>query len=252
MDFNIIAPSNSNRELFPKNNPSNFRVQLPREIRLAAGKTYEIALMEIQFINSFENVSENNWIKIVIKNHIFIEKIAAGKYDQTSLCDAFNTAIFNRVNALSQSDFDLPPKSVQMKYESKINKFHLVLKLNVKIEFCDEFRFLFGFENSVIEKSSSSTRLPDLKRGFYSMYCYSDIIAPVLVGDVEAPLLRIVSLPNEEGVTSIEFNRPYYMDMRRNTFQTIEFIIRRQDGEDPKFLYGQTNLILNIREKKIE
>jgi hypothetical protein len=42
--------------------------------------------------------------------------------------------------------------------------------------------------------SYTASGASDLKRGFYSLFIYCDVVEPVDVGDIKAPLLRVVNI----------------------------------------------------------
>ncbi|GIZ02671.1 uncharacterized protein CEXT_488741 [Caerostris extrusa] len=68
-------------------------------------------------------------------------------------------------------------------------------------------------------------------REFPIFYAYSDIVQPVVVGHVEAPLLRVVRISGKDGdVINALYDRPHYVPVIRQSFQTIEIEIRLNSG----------------------
>ena len=47
--------------------------------------------------------------------------------------------------------------------------------------------------------SYTASHVCDLNRGLYSLYVYCGIVEPVIMGDVMAPLLRVVNVGGKEG-----------------------------------------------------
>lgn len=80
-EFTIILPSDASKDIFPQNNSSNFRVQLPYELKLETNR-YEVALVDISFqkmnIMGDEPVVNGN----TIKSHVSLkfDKNAPGNY----------------------------------------------------------------------------------------------------------------------------------------------------------------------------
>ncbi|GFU53437.1 uncharacterized transposon-derived protein F54H12.3 [Trichonephila clavipes] len=68
-------------------------------------------------------------------------------------------------------------------------------------------------------------------------YVYSDIVRPVVVGHVKAPLLRVVRISGD--VVSAQCDRPHYVPVIRQNFHTIEIEIRLNSGDLLRFERGQ-------------
>jgi hypothetical protein len=49
--------------------------------------------------------------------------------------------------------------------------------------------------------SYTASGVCDLQRGFYSLFIYCEVVEPVVVGDVKAPLLRVVNISGKEDST---------------------------------------------------
>ncbi|GFY27767.1 uncharacterized protein TNCV_242331 [Trichonephila clavipes] len=71
-------------------------------------------------------------------------------------------------------------------------------------------------------------------------YVYSDLISPQIVGDTQAPLLRIVRTKGKDGETiSQYYDRPQYLPLVRHSFQTIQSELRLNSGDFVPFERGQ-------------
>lgn len=57
-EFYLTLLSNSSLQVFPENKTSSFSVKLPREVKLS--ENYEVALCEISYPATIENVTKNN------------------------------------------------------------------------------------------------------------------------------------------------------------------------------------------------
>ncbi|GFS77867.1 uncharacterized protein F54H12.2 [Trichonephila clavipes] len=79
--------------------------------------------------------------------------------------------------------------------------------------------------------------LAEFNKGFY---VYSDLISPQIVGDTQAPLLRIVRTKGKDGETiSQYYDRPQYLPLVRHSFQTIQSELRLNSGDFVPFERGQ-------------
>ncbi|GFX52302.1 uncharacterized protein F54H12.2 [Trichonephila clavipes] len=80
----------------------------------------------------------------------------------------------------------------------------------------------------------------DAWSNFSVFYVYSDLISPQIVGDTQAPLLRIVRTKGKDGETiSQYYDRPQYLPLVRHSFQTIQSELRLNSGDFVPFERGQ-------------
>jgi len=86
-----------------------------------------------------------------------------------------------------------------------------------------------------------------------TLYIYSDIIAGQYVGEVRAPLLRIVNWSHAKttDTASIIFDRPIFCPLRTNRFDTIQIVILNEQGQEIKFETGIVVVMLEFRPKSI-
>jgi hypothetical protein len=80
------------------------------------------------------------------------------------------------------------------------------------------------------------------------MYIYSDIVSPYLVGDVRAPLLRVV-IPkgSQNDIVSETFKTLYYVPVARRGFDTIQIHINNVLGKPMSFAGGKSLAVLHFR-----
>ena len=95
-----------------------------------------------------------------------------------------------------------------------------------------------------------SKNSPNINRGFTSLYVYSDIVQPRIVGDVKVPLLRNVPIgtvaPSKENVY-MEFSKPDYIPAAHVNTESVTVVIRRDDGTPVPFTHGKVELTLHIK-----
>ena len=94
----------------------------------------------------------------------------------------------------------------------------------------------------------------DVNGGFYGLYVYCDIVENHLVGDVSAPLLRIVPV-QKSGVTQGDviahtFSTPHYVPVKRKNFENIQMDIRTDTGERVPFQRGKLTTTLHFRKSR--
>ncbi|GIY75317.1 uncharacterized protein CDAR_375381 [Caerostris darwini] len=113
-------------------------------------------------------------------------------------------------------------------YEGKINfKFNPQTK-RVKIKTTDVAKVILekglfsilGFQPQVIENITERSFTADPLTEFPIFDVYSDIVQLVVVGHVEAPLLRVVRIFGKDGdVINVLYDIPHYVPVIRQSFQ---------------------------------
>jgi len=92
----------------------------------------------------------------------------------------------------------------------------------------------------------------EISAGLHSMYMYSDVVYPSLVGDTFAPLLRVIEIPRKHkfGETiHITYQSPQYRPVRLNEFETIEISIKDDSGIEIPFKFGRVTVTLHFVNK---
>ena len=95
----------------------------------------------------------------------------------------------------------------------------------------------------------SAAECPVIDRAITSLYCYSNIVDSVYVGNVKAPLLLACPFrkdPNSN-VTQLEFLNPTYRKLNRNNLHQLDVGIYDEAGALVPFLYGKTTLNIHFR-----
>ncbi|GFS64914.1 uncharacterized protein TNIN_320461 [Trichonephila inaurata madagascariensis] len=89
------------------------------------------------------------------------------------------------------------------------------------------FSKLLGFEPGEIKDKVKGPYFADPNASFPLIYVYCDLVEPQIVGDVQAPLLKIVKVEGKDGeVVNAHYTRPHYVPVIRQHFQTVEMVLR--------------------------
>jgi hypothetical protein len=100
-------------------------------------------------------------------------------------------------------------------------------------------------------KRIDGKRMIDMQRGFYSLFVYCDLVEPVLVGDMKAPLLRTVHIKGKDGeMINKIFQNVQYAPLQKKHFETIEINIRDDAGKPVPFERGRVIVTLHFKQKK--
>ncbi|GFV95191.1 uncharacterized protein TNCV_1293091 [Trichonephila clavipes] len=90
----------------------------------------------------------------------------------------------------------------------------------------------------------------DPRANYRVLLLYSDIVEPQIIGDVLAPLLRIVNVTGHDGETvCMKYDRPHYLHVSRKQIDTLEIVIRSHTGELIPFERGRSYVKLHFRQK---
>ena len=95
---------------------------------------------------------------------------------------------------------------------------------------------------------------PVLNRNITALYVYTNIVNPVYVGDVKAPLLLTCPFKTKgsnELVDQQEFLNPTYTPINRTTIDQINIAIYDDAGDLIPFLHGKTKLSLHFRKRPL-
>ena len=88
----------------------------------------------------------------------------------------------------------------------------------------------------------------DPNRGFKSLYVYCDAAEAIPVGDIKAPLLRVVDAAGNFGDTIHRlYATPQYVPVSKNEFNTVEIDIRDDTGRPVPFEFGKVIATLHFR-----
>ena len=88
----------------------------------------------------------------------------------------------------------------------------------------------------------------DPNRGFNSLYVYCDAAEAILVGDIKAPLLRVVDASGSlDDLIHILYTTPQYVPFSKKEFNTLEIDIRADTGRPVPLKFGKVVATLHFR-----
>lgn len=244
MSFYVTLPSDSSSRFFPDNKISHFITQLPSPIDLK--HEWEVGLSQIIYPHSWLNVNEtNNTFRYEIGGgnivSIVKQQIEVGCYE----------SIFDIISAIQLA----LPKSPSW-FAINYNKATKRVKINAvegSTLYLENLGELLGFKrDTVIKGSMKSEFVADAWSNFSFFYVYTDIIASQIVGDIQAPLLRIVRIKGQDGETiSQYYDRPQYLPLIRHSFQNIQVELRLNSGDFVPFERGKVIIVLHFRLRQV-
>lgn len=109
-----------------------------------------------------------------------------------------------------------------------------------------------GTEEEGAEIIMESPYIPDPCARFRVLMIYSDLIEPQIVGDVLAPLLKIVNVTGQDGEMILaQYDRPHYLPVSRKSIETLEIVIRTNMGDLVPFERGRAYVKLHFRQDSL-
>jgi len=237
--FHLTLPSNSSMGCYPNNTVAQFTTKLPHPISLEGD--WEVALTEISVPAIFNNVLRDSCVIALTKDssEIYTFPVEPGYYKSINelvkwLSDILSNrgitfAMYrNRVKIINSGEFHL-----------KMND-----PLAKKLGFQDVNYMPYGQGNHIAPNpvDMSQATVPTL-------FVYCDALEHVVVGDVTAPLLRIVDMNRKKtyGRMHQVLNPPMYVPLQKKHFDTIEINIMSDTGEAVPFVDGKSVVVLEFK-----
>lgn len=270
--FYITLPSNVHFE----NKLSDYTTYLPSPINLT--DNYEVALTEICYTKSWFNLQGIPYLSLISDGGIFLRQysdLQPGNYDSVEdLVELINDQIVKKFSRPNDKQSTLPI----LYYDKYSKRAHMVkgeivegsITQKALVHLDDELEDILGFTElssqqqsdvnaikfvsfaQIKEKKKTACRLTDIKAGVHSLMVYSDIVAPNIVGNVYANLLRTVPLDESAKFgddVNVTFTRPYYKPLSANTFNKVHINIKDDSGRDIDFRFGKVSVTLHFKKK---
>ena len=228
----VTLPSNSSMDIYPDNKISSFKVNLPETLQVDP-EHWEVALKEIQFPHLWYNVTKDKnyfigWYNTVIGHSSnkkiefkFMKEAKPGYYSSMpEMVAELNAKIPTGPNTLNLHSDGF---NICFIYNSFSNKTFVAMSHGVskKIEGSD-LAMQMGFKENEVLHGSTPTVSPfmmNMKR-YTALYVYTDIIQNQLVGDVRAPLLRVVPVKSRyRDTTCVNYEQPQFLPLSRSNIQ---------------------------------
>lgn len=147
--------------------------------------------------------------------------------------------------------YSRPVLACAFQFDSSKNRFHIHIdnKFVDRVELSEQLAYMLGFDQTILAKSAEARFMPDMSGGVSNLNVYAPgLIEPMMVGDVMAPLLRIVTIRGaqdemiEEQFFSIQYHRLLVKEVAE-----IQIEIRTVSGALMPFQYGTCTLTLHFK-----
>ena len=283
-DFYIFLSSNVNTGIGIQNNNtiSNFVTHLPQKLKL--DDTYEVGIADISFTKSWFNINEPQLLTVTnvdTKQKIisFGIYLPAGDYISE---ETLVTYINKMWHTQMESEKEWVDKMPLIFYDTKSNKFKIDLGVSksyiiggekiidfILPTFSQELSDILGFSDDKLGKLDIGnykkfTPITDGKapriegitypilNNIHTLYVYSDILRPRIVGNTMAPLFRQVEVKTGliYGQDSfVKYKKRFYHPLNHFEIDSVQIVIKDDTGKEIDFKVGRVTLSLHFRKK---
>lgn len=245
--FYLTLPSNSSSQFFPENTLTHYFTKLPHSVDLTGGQ-WEVGLAEIQYPHTWYNIQgEDGWVDFEIDGVVLHAVLRAGYYPTPQI-------LVKRMEVICTSHLRKARKcdAVEFLYDDITRKVTLGLKPDVAVTFGPLLKTMLGFSQDRYEEGvHEAENVVDIRQGFYSLYVYCNVVEPHMVGDVLAPLLRIVPIRGKDGdLVTRSYDNISYHPVQQKHFDTVELDIRDDTGRRVSFERGKVVITLHFRQRR--
>lgn len=239
--FYVTLPSNSSITFFPNNTLSDYKVKLPSHVNLDG--TWEVGLASITF--------PHTWFTIGNEDRRFYFDDGSGAFNVALLPLGYYNSISEVIQALNKTITNEGVKGMSFQLNARSQKVTVVLATSQRLSFENSLGIILGFgSNIVLTKTTTAPHVCDLNIGLQSLFIYLNIVETQVVGDVLAPLLRIVPAQAKEGeIITLNYDNPQYVPVTTKDFEVMEVLITDDTGEKVSFEQGRVVLTLSFRRR---
>jgi len=239
-EFYMTLPSNASLETFPKNTQSDFKVRLQQPLRLE-GK-WQVGVVEVHYPNSWNNVTDG---KIIITQKPGSAKVMFVETGRYRTVEEILNAIHDQL-----SNFNIQHAITFFKNKIQNKCTVWVKETDLEIKLSENLANILGLQSKFYTYGANTGELQcDISEGFSSLFIYSNLVEPQVVGDVQARLLRVVTVKERsKEYNHVEgFQHVKYLPVANNRSETVEILIRRDDGRAVTFERGKVVVTLHFK-----
>lgn len=281
-EFYVTLPSNTH----VGNKTGDFRVHLPDIIKLEG--EWDVALAQIQYPKSWNNISDDSDERVGFQQNKIIVTMAAdrmrlpveiptGHYE--TIDDLLATIVYsiqlkaqeardrlkpvletdgerekfakvledlNNVHARISWTFNPIIKRVQLKFDRQ-----LVHNIRMSRHLQYVMGFQFGDTKNFFGEKIISKYPVDVRAGLDALYVYCDLVENQIVGNVRAPLLKILPVQGIHGeIINQDFVARHYVPVLSKELQTIRISIKSDSDKMIPFEFGKVIVKLHFKRRE--
>jgi nitrogen fixation protein len=278
----MTMPSNSSHQYYPDNTMTDFTTKLASTVELTG--EWLVGISEIMLPKNWNTLPEEGlcisancsncpyppYTGFPLENisnaelrekmlNVSIHLYNGHFTNMEDLAHELNAASYNAFS--TPSDYNKPtPYPPEFRYKKVAKRIIITVDAGMVVKFPPVLETILGLspkQNPVINNSNAKLTIVgdfacDLQAGIHSLYVYSDISHYIPVGDIKAPLLRVVSTSGNAGtVITRYYEHVRYVPVQKKSFDSIHITIRDDFGNKILFKSGKVLLTLHFKRATI-
>lgn len=260
----VVLLSNACLQNYPNNTLTKFTIQLAQPLDLSEGH-WEFGLSEIQFYKSWYNVKDAK-LMISRKNEVSEVSIEDGFYESPEfLVQCLNESLEKTCNDDTKQHIKFNYNKIKRSCE-----LHVTPHKGFSFQFTPNLEHLLGYNTHAINEdillnsekypTRGDTIVPKIivsgtasmrLNTIFNLMVYCDLAQSTIVGDTEAPLLRLVPITGRQGRhwenQSTTFSKIQYIPVSKKSVRSISVYIYTDFGQPVPFTEGRTTVTLEFR-----
>ena len=136
-------------------------------------------------------------------------------------------------------------------FDATKNRFSLFMdqKYVKRVDMTEQLAYILGFDKSSLHEPTEAKFMPDMNGGVSSFQVYAPgLIEPMIIGDVSAPVLRIVTIRGrQDEIVEEQFIAVQYHKILVKEISELQIEIRTSSGSLMPFEYGTCTLTLHFK-----
>jgi len=243
--FYLTLPSNASMNLYPKNTAVQYTIKLPRPVALDGGD-WEVAFTELSVPAIFDNILKNTcYVKLIDECTDTVEHPSEIYIVREGYYNTVDSLVYELKMMLILLGISLEMEMDRVVLQNNGNyNVHLNRTLMEKLGFIDMPELGFGLGRHIVENPGDLT-----EQTVPTLFVYCDILEHVVVGDVMAPVLRMVDMKRKRtyGKMHETPHVPLYVPLQKKHFDTVEINIMMDTGEPVQFAEGKSVTVLEFK-----
>ena len=240
-------------DCYPDNTAAKYTTKLTNVIELDGD--WEVGLTEISCPGSLINVRQLQYAFSIVNEELNIVKsfsLRKGYYRNISeIVDGLNETIRVSKELKEILGRGEVPLLAHFTYHESVQRVQVTVRKDYGIRFNLALSRKIGMGRSarVIAGKTLGRVVSNEKPHTRSLYVYCDLLQAVPVGDVKAPLLRIVNIPDKNETVNLHktMTKTMYLPVQKKHFDTIEIQILDDTGTVIPFHDGKSHVVLEFR-----
>lgn len=260
MSFYMTLLSDASLDTFPENTQTEFQ-NLVRGLPESLDENWSVGLVQFTAPFSWNNITSLNntfgYFEGQIPGIVDIDGAPAlGSYLKVSIDEGYYSSVDAILQEMMEKMTPLAQENIKFKYKAHLRRVAITVINQAAIiwptvdNVTSYLGEMLGFpsDSPMVNSVQIGKYEVDYKRTIRSLFVYSDITKPCIVGGRLAPLLRTIPVTVErDQLIATHFDSPDYHPLRITDFNSIGISIKDDSGKPIKFESGKVLVKLHFK-----